>query len=104
MQIEDVKGCCEKTLGMSDVARTRSKARLHAAGKLALSDRAGEEILIYNSSMSKRGWRDDETDEFIPSKIKECGIADRAGAVTGLDLMEIVEGRRHPAMWRGAWK
>ena len=25
-----------------------------------------EQILIYNSFMSKRGWRDDETDGFIP--------------------------------------
>src|SRR5436853_354922 len=30
-----------------------------------------EQILIYNSFMSKRGWRDDETDEFIPAAIKE---------------------------------
>src|SRR5437870_5669333 len=30
-----------------------------------------EEILIYNSFMSKRGWRDDETDGFIPEMIKE---------------------------------
>ena len=33
-----------------------------------------EDILIYNSFMSKRGWRDDETDEFIPEMIKEHGL------------------------------
>lgn len=63
-----------------------------------------EEILIYNSFMSKRGWRDDETDEFIPSKIKEYGIADGASAITDFDLIEIDEGRWYPDMWRDAWK
>jgi hypothetical protein len=31
-----------------------------------------EEILIYNSFMSKRGWHDDETDGFIPEMILRC--------------------------------
>lgn len=88
--------------------------------KLALTDQADEEILewcfengrrltdeeilIYNSFMSKRGWRDDETDDFIPSKIKEYGIADDANAITDFDLIEIDEGRWYPDMWRDAWK
>ncbi|OYW75584.1 MAG: hypothetical protein B7Z37_12750 [Verrucomicrobia bacterium 12-59-8] len=29
-----------------------------------------EEVLIYNSLMSKRGWHDDETDGFIPEMIR----------------------------------
>ncbi|MDB6154608.1 MAG: hypothetical protein JWL90_3061, partial [Chthoniobacteraceae bacterium] len=33
-----------------------------------------EQILIYNSFMSKRGWRDDETAEYIPAAIKEYGL------------------------------
>jgi len=33
-----------------------------------------EQILIYNSFMSKRGWRDDETGGFIPEMIKEYGV------------------------------
>src|SRR2546429_725128 len=33
-----------------------------------------EQLLIYNSFMSKRGWRDDETDGYIPGTIKEYGL------------------------------
>ena len=65
-----------------------------------------EEILIYNSFMSKRGWRDDETDEFIPSLVKEYGIgaADASHVLTDFDAIEIDEGRWYPDMWRDAWK
>ena len=63
-----------------------------------------EEILIYNSFMSKRGWRDDETDEFIPSMIKEYGLSDNGCVVTDFDLIEMDEGRWYPDMWRAAWK
>ena len=63
-----------------------------------------EEILIYNSFMSKRGWRDDETDEFIPDMIREYGLADDGKVVTDFDLIEVDEGRWYPDMWRDAWK
>jgi hypothetical protein len=63
-----------------------------------------EEILIYNSFMSKRGWRDDETDEFIPAMIKEYGLTDDGNVITDFDLIEMDEGRWYPEMWRDAWK
>lgn len=63
-----------------------------------------EEILIYNSFMSKRGWRDDETDEFIPQSIKDYGVPDDGRVVTDFDLIEVDEGRWYPDMWRDAWK
>ena len=63
-----------------------------------------EEILIYNSFMSKRGWRDDETAEFIPALVKSYGIADASNVLTDFDAIEIDEGRWYPDMWRDAWK
>ena len=63
-----------------------------------------EEILIYNSFMSKRGWRDDETDEYIPATIKEYGLEDDGSLLTDFDLIEKDEGRWHPNQWRDAWK
>ena len=63
-----------------------------------------EEILIYNSFMSKRGWRDDETDAFIPQMIKEYGLPDDGRVITDFDLIEVDEGRWYPEMWRDAWK
>jgi hypothetical protein len=63
-----------------------------------------EEVLIYNSFMSKRGWRDDETDGFIPGMIKKYGLKDDGRVVTGFDLIEMDEGRWYPEMWRNAWK
>jgi hypothetical protein len=63
-----------------------------------------EEILIYNSFMSKRGWRDDETDGFIPAMIKEYGVPDNGTVITDFDLIEMDEGRWYPDMWRDAWK
>lgn len=63
-----------------------------------------EEILIYNSFMSKRGWRDDETDEFIPAAIKRYGVPDDGSMLTDFDLIEMDEGRWYPEMWRDAWK
>ena len=44
-----------------------------------------EQILIYNSFMSKRGWRDDETDGFIPEMIKEYGLKDDGRVITDFD-------------------
>lgn len=63
-----------------------------------------EEVLIYNSFMSKRGWRDDETDGFIPDMIKEYGLKDDGTVVTDFDLIEMDEGRWYPEMWRDAWR
>lgn len=63
-----------------------------------------EQILIYNSFMSKRGWHDDETDEFIPASIKEYGLPDDGRVQTDFDLIEMDEGRWYPDMWRDAWK
>ena len=63
-----------------------------------------EEILIYNSFMSKRGWRDDETEEFIPAQIKNYGVPDDGTMITDFDLIEMDEGRWYPDMWREAWK
>jgi gluconokinase len=63
-----------------------------------------EQILIYNSFMSKRGWRDDETDGFIPAMIKEYGLKDDGSVLTDFDLIEMDEGRWRPEMWRAAWK
>jgi hypothetical protein len=63
-----------------------------------------EEILIYNSFMSKRGWHDDETDEFIPAMIKQYGVRDDGSVLTDFDLIEMDEDRWYPEMWRDAWK
>ena len=49
-----------------------------------------EEVLIYNSFTSKRGWRDDETDGFIPEMIKKYGLPDDGRVLTDFDLIEIV--------------
>ena len=63
-----------------------------------------EQMLIYNSFMSKRGWRDDETAEFIPMQIKAYGLPEDGTVITDFDLVEMDEGRWHPDMWREAWK
>ena len=63
-----------------------------------------EEILIYNSFMSKRGWRDDETDDYNPAMIKEYGVRDDGSVLTDFELIEMDEGRWYPEMWRDAWK
>ena len=63
-----------------------------------------EEKLIYNSFMSKRGWRDDETDAFIPNMIQEYGLPDGSMVRTDFDLIEVDEGRWHANQWREAWQ
>lgn len=63
-----------------------------------------EEVLIYNSFMSKRGWHDDETDGFIPEMIQKYGLPDDGRVLTDFDLIEMDEGRWYPEMWRDAWK
>jgi hypothetical protein len=62
-----------------------------------------EEILIYNSFMSKRGWRDDETAEFIPAAIREYGLPDDGSIITDFDLIEMDEGRWTPDLWKSGW-
>lgn len=62
-----------------------------------------EEILIYNSFMSKRGWRDDESDEFIPGMIQKLGLKNDGSLFTDFDIIEMDEGRWYPDMWRTAW-
>lgn len=63
-----------------------------------------EEVLIYNSFMSKRGWHDDESAEFIPDMIKHYGLPDNGTVHTDFDLIEMDEGRWYPDMWQDAWK
>ena len=63
-----------------------------------------EQILIFNSFMSKRGWHDDESAEFIPSMIKEYGFKDDGSVQTDFDLIEMDEGRWDPDAWKAAWK
>lgn len=63
-----------------------------------------EEILIYNSFMSKRGWHDDESAEFIPEMIRQYGLPDNGTVLTDFDLIEMDEGRWYPDMWKDAWK
>lgn len=46
-----------------------------------------EQVLIYNSFMSKRGWRDDETDGFIPEMIRHYGLNDDGSVITDFDLI-----------------
>jgi len=63
-----------------------------------------EELLFFNSFMSKRGWRDDETDEFIPDLIRKYGLPDDGTVLTDFDVIEVDEGRWYPDQWRDAWK
>jgi hypothetical protein len=52
-----------------------------------------EEVLIWNAFMSKRGWRDDDT-EFLESEKKRLGFAGRPEIETLFDLYDFDEGRR----------
>jgi hypothetical protein len=63
-----------------------------------------EEILIYNSFISKRGWHDDESDGFLAEMIKKHGLRDDGGVLTYFELIEMDEGRWYPDMWRDAWR
>ncbi len=63
-----------------------------------------EQVLIYNSFMSKRGWRDDETDGFVAGMLQYYGMKEDSRIVTDFDLIEMDEGRWYPEMWRDAWK
>ena len=63
-----------------------------------------EEILIYNSFISKRGWHDDETDGSFGEMIRKLGLRDDGSVLTYFDLIEMDEGRWSPDMWRDAWR
>jgi hypothetical protein len=63
-----------------------------------------EQILIYNSFMSKRGWHDDESDSFIPQMVRQYGLKDDGSILTDFDLIEMDEGRWYPDTWRDAWR
>lgn len=63
-----------------------------------------EEVLIYNSFMSKRGWHDDESEQFIPAAIRQYGLPEDGRLLTDFDIIEMDEGRWHPDQWREAWK
>ena len=60
-----------------------------------------EDILIFNSFMSKRGWRDDETHSYIPKLKGDYGFADNEQIVTDFDVIEADEGRPTD-VWRRA--
>jgi len=60
-----------------------------------------EEILIYNSFISKRGWHDDET-RILAEIITQFGLRDDGRVLTYFDLIEMDEGRWRPDMWRDA--
>ena len=79
-----------------------SRRRQHPSRVRVLEGGSDEEILIYNSFMSKRGWRDDESDDFIPSLNREYGFPDDDRVVTDFDVIEVDEGRPVDA-WRHAW-
>jgi len=63
-----------------------------------------EDILIYNSFISKRGWHDDESDASLREIVRKFGLRDDGSVPTYFDLIEMDEGRWHPDMWRDAWK
>ena len=61
-----------------------------------------EDILIFNSFMSKRGLRDDETQSYIPKLKGDYGFAENDRIVTDFDVIEADEGRPTD-VWRRAW-
>ncbi len=63
-----------------------------------------EEILFFNSFMSKRGWRDDETDAFLPDLIRKLHLPEDGRILTDFDVIEVDEERWHPDQWRDAWR
>ncbi len=55
-----------------------------------------EDILIFNSFMIKRGWRDDEEPEVaerLKVRMAESGLSERKDIVTFFDYLEADEGR-----------
>jgi Domain of unknown function (DUF5069) len=62
-----------------------------------------EEILIYNSFISKRGWHDDETG-VLGEMITQFGLRDDGRVLTYFDIIEMDEGRWYPDIWRDAWR
>jgi hypothetical protein len=62
-----------------------------------------EEILIYNSFISKQGWHDDETG-VLAGMITQFGLRDDGRVLTYFDLIEMDQGRWYPDIWRDAWR
>ena len=52
-----------------------------------------EEIFVWNSHMTKRGWRDEIT-EILQRRLKEGGWEDRTDIQTMFDFMDLDEGRK----------
>jgi gluconokinase len=52
-----------------------------------------EEIEVWNTFMTKRGWRDSGTPSLIQSK-KDAGLSHRDDLVTFFELMDVEEGRK----------
>lgn len=63
-----------------------------------------EQILFFNCFMSKRGWRDDETEEFVPDLVKRYGLPQDGSIVTDFDVIEADEGRWRPEQWKDGWR
>ena len=62
-----------------------------------------EDILIFNSFMSKRGWRDDESFGYIADSMRMCGLEDDGETVTDFDVIQRDEGRPTDR-WRAEWQ
>ena len=54
-----------------------------------------EEILIWNSFMRKRGWRDGPASVQLEEQKAASGLADRTDLVTYFDFQDADEGRQH---------
>ena len=54
---------------------------------------SADDILYFNTYMTKRGWRDDYSEKFAASKVKG-GWSDRADLQTSFDLQDADEGRK----------
>jgi len=52
-----------------------------------------EEIMIWNTFMTKYGWRDDAS-EIVKRRLKECGHEDRTDIETIFDYIDLDEGRK----------
>ena len=62
-----------------------------------------EEILIFNSFISKRGWHDDETG-VLAEMITTFGVGDGGRVLTYFDLIEMGMMPLYSDIWRDAWR
>ena len=56
---------------------------------------SAEEITIWNAFLTKRGWRDEASDELHAAK-ERAGLRDRNDIQTWMDLHDVEEGRTPP--------